>query len=280
MTWFRETLHPELEQAIRIDEDIYQGKTAFQSVRIFRNEILGRVLVLDDVVQTTELDEFVYHEMLTHVPILAHGNVGEVLIIGGGDGGCLEEVLKHPVTRATMVELDPDIVTLCREHLPAICGDAFDDKRTNLIIGDGAKFVAETADRFDLIIVDSTDPIGPSQVLFQEEFYGNCRRCLTDRGILITQNGVAFYQSDELRQSSRAFAKLFARGGFYFATVPTYIGGAMALGWASDGTDLAHPNVDELTSRYRRSGIETRYYNPDVHAGAFAMPNFVRDLTG
>ena len=239
MEWYREKLHAATEQGLRIDRLIYDGKTEFQSVLVFENEFLGRVLVLDGIVQTTEADEFIYHEMLAHVPLFSLEAPRQVLIIGGGDGGCLEEVLKHPVERATMVELDAEVVALCRQHIPSICGGAFDDPRTELVIGDGARYLAETERRFDAIIIDSTDPAGPGEVLFSESFYGHCRRALSERGMLITQNGVPFEQRREFTDSRDRFARLFRYPNFYFAAVPTYVGGVMAFGCASDGTDAS-----------------------------------------
>ena len=277
--WFRETLHPELQAGLRMDRLIHRGRTEFQSVLIFDNDFLGRVLVLDDVVQTTARDEFIYHEMLAHVPLLALENPREVLIIGGGDGGCLEEVLKHPVDRVTMIELDQGVVDLARQHLGMICGQAFDDPRTELRIEDGAKFLVETDRRFDLIIIDSTDPVGPGEVLFSQEFYGNCRRCLTPTGILITQNGVPFIQGGEFSASAKAFAQLFRYPGFYFAAVPTYMGGSMAFGCASQGTDAGDVPMQELNARQTARGLELRYYSAAVHVGAFAMPPYLQALT-
>ena len=278
MSWHRETLYPYIHQSIRIDEDLYHGRTAFQSVRIFRNEAVGRVLILDDVVQTTEADEFVYHEMLAHLPILAHGAVRRVLIVGGGDGGCLEEVLKHAVEQVVMVELDEEVVQLAREFLPAISNGAFDDPRLELTIGDGSKYVNETAARFDLIIVDSTDPIGPGEVLFQAPFYAGCHRCLNPDGILITQNGVPFFQRAEYLDTGAARARLFAHSGFYFAAVPTYFGGDLAFGWASDETDLAKPDVTLIRERYQAADLDTRFYNPEIHQAALALPNYLSRL--
>ena len=158
--WFHETLYPSVRQSLRIDKVIYEGRSRYQDILIFENEYLGRVLVLDGIVQTTEADEFYYHEMLGHVPIVGHGTAKSVLIVGGGDGGLLEEVLKHPVDRVVLVDIDGEVVRLCREHLPSICGGAFEDPRTELVIGDGIDFVRETELRFDVIIVDSTDPVG------------------------------------------------------------------------------------------------------------------------
>ncbi|MFP6697095.1 MAG: polyamine aminopropyltransferase [Alphaproteobacteria bacterium] len=277
--WFRETLHPEIQAGIRMDRLIHRGSTAFQSVLIFENDLLGRVLVLDEVVQTTERDEFIYHEMLAHVPLMSLSNPREVLIIGGGDGGCLEEVLKHPVDHVTMVELDREVVALCRRHLGNICGQAFDDPRVELRIEDGAKFVAETDRRFDVIIVDSTDPIGPGAVLFSPKFYENCRRCLTPDGILTTQNGVPFIQGEELTVSARAFGALFAHPRFYFAAVPMYMGGAMAFGCASQATDAGLVATSELQRRLDQRGLDLAYYSPTIHGAAFAMPPYLQVLT-
>lgn len=276
--WFRETLHPELQAGIRIDQLIYRGRTKFQSVLIFDNELLGRVLVLDDVVQTTAADEFIYHEMLAHVPLFSLDEPADVLIIGGGDGGCLEEVLKHPVHRVTMIELDRQVVDLARRHLGMICGEAFADPRTELRIEDGAKFLAETTRQFDVIIIDSTDPVGPGEVLFSPEFYANCRRCLRPDGILATQNGVPFIQGAELSSTARAFDALFQYPRFYFAAVPMYMGGAMAFGGASDGTDAGAVPLDLLQSRLRERALDLRYYSPSVHLGAFALPPYLQAL--
>lgn len=276
--WFRETLHPELQAGIRMDHLIYRGQTEFQSVLIFDNDLLGRVLILDDVVQTTARDEFIYHEMLAHVPLFSLDSPREVLIIGGGDGGCLEEILKHPVDRVTMIELDRQVVALAKAHLGMICGDAFDDPRTELRIEDGAKFLAETDRRFDVIIIDSTDPIGPGAVLFSPEFYTNCRRCLRPTGILVTQNGVPFIQDEELASSAKAFTALFRYPRFCFAAVPMYMGGAMAFGCASDGTDAGAIPVEILRARWERLGPDLRYYSPEVHLGAFAMPPYLQAL--
>ena len=162
--WFDETLHPEIGQRLSMDRVLFREKTGLQDLVIFENPRFGRVLALDGVVQTTEGDEFIYHEMLAHTPILAHGGVSRVLIIGGGDGGMAREVLRHAsVKHLTMVEIDRGVVDMSREHLPSLSAGAFDDPRLELVITDGAKFVHETGDRWDVVIVDSTDPIGPGR---------------------------------------------------------------------------------------------------------------------
>jgi spermidine synthase len=276
--WFHESLYPSVRQSLRIDNVVYRGKTKFQDVLIFENEYLGRVLVLDDVVQTTEADEFFYHETLSHVPIVGHGAAKAVLIVGGGDGGMLEEVLKHPIDRAVLVDIDGEVVELCREHLSSICGAAFDDPRTELMIGDGIEFVQTTEQRFDVIIVDSTDPVGPGEVLFGKPFYEACRSILSQDGVIVTQNGVPFFQGPELTQTHRFFSALFKWSGFFLVPVPTYSGGHMAFGWASDSRDLSVTDVSTVQSRLDLLSLETRYYNADVHVGSFALPNCVRGL--
>ena len=190
MTWYDEQLHSSIRQGLRADRILHRETTDQQDLVIFENPLFGRVLALDNVIQTTEGDEFVYHEMLAHVPILAHGEVARVLVIGGGDGGALREVLKHPVEQATLVEIDDQVIQLSRRHLPSLSAGAFDDPRTRVVITDGAKYVEETDDRYDLIIVDSTDPLGPGEVLFTERFYAGCKRCLEPKGIVITQSVV------------------------------------------------------------------------------------------
>jgi spermidine synthase len=175
-----------------------------------------------------------------------------------------------------MVELDRGVVDISREHLSGICANAFEDPRTNLIIGDGAKFVAETDRKFDVIIIDSTDPVGPGEVLFSKEFYSNCQRCLTDQGILITQNGVPFVQRDEFDKSRKSFEALFRYPNFYFAAVPTYALGVMALGCSSDGTNASAVPLEVLQKRFDALGLDTKYYTPEIHLGAFAWPAYLR----
>ncbi|WP_095590468.1 polyamine aminopropyltransferase [Actibacterium ureilyticum] len=276
--WVREKLHPDYAQALRIDEMLYDSETDHQRLKVFQNGTFGRVLTLDDVVQTTEGDNFIYHEMLTHVPILAHGAAKRVLIIGGGDGGMAREVLRHPtVEHITMVEIDAGVVAFSKEYLPTLSNGAFDDPRLTLVINDGALYMRETTDRFDVIIVDSTDPIGPGEVLFTDTFYGHAKRALTPGGILVTQNGVPFMQGDELTNTMRAFQALFSDATCYMATIPTYAGGPMAFGWGTDG-DARQTPLAELQSRFAAAGFETDYYTPAIHQGAFALPRYVERL--
>ena len=281
--WFDEKLYVEADspgyrQSFRIEKVLYEGRTDFQDVTILETKYFGRILVLDGVIQTTECDEFVYHEMLVHQPMIAHGAVKRVLIIGGGDGGVLREVLRHSVEAVTMVEIDGQVVDLCREYLPSLSAGAFDDPRANLEIGDGFGFVEETDQSFDVIIVDSTDPFGPGEILFSDAFYAHCKRVLTPGGIMVTQNGVPFFQGDEVATTAKRLRPHFQDVAFYGAVVPTYVGGFMTLAWASDDTSLRHKSLETIQERAHAAEITGRYWSPEMHQSAFTLPPFVTAL--
>ena len=210
--WANETLYSAWGQRFRVVREVAHVQSAFQDIRIFDSETHGRVMLLDGVVQITESDEFVYQEMLAHVPLLAHGSARRVLIIGAGDGGVLRRVLQHRgVERVVMVEIDGEVIRLCRHHMPAISGSAWDDPRAQVIVGDGIDYVRQApGDSFDAVIVDSTDPIGVGEVLFTDAFYANAARLLSARGVLVNQCGVPFMQSDELRETSLRRSRAFA----------------------------------------------------------------------
>lgn len=278
---YQETLYDGYGQRFSVDRMLHEVRTEHQHLVIFENARMGRVMALDGVIQTTEADEFIYHEMLTHVPILAHGNAKRVLIIGGGDGGMLREVSKHAsVEHITMVEIDGTVVDMCKEFLPNHSQGAFDDARLNLVIDDGMRFVATTTEKFDVIISDSTDPIGPGEVLFSENFYQACHRCLNEGGVLVTQNGTPFMQLDTVRNTAGRMNGLFADWHFYQAAVPTYIGGSMTFAWGSTNPALRKVDAARLAQRFAASGIQTRYYNPAIHQGAFALPQYVLQAIG
>jgi spermidine synthase len=275
--WFQEKLFPHVRQTFEITNILFQERTEHQSLVIFETPTYGRVLALDDIIQVTEKDEFVYHEMMTHTPIIAHGKAKKVLIIGGGDGGILREALRHKsVEKVTMVEIDRGVVDMCLKYMPSIPQKAFNDKRTDLVIDDGAKFVATTKEKYDVVIVDSTDPMGPGEVLFTEQFYKNCRRCLTDKGILVNQNGVPFMQPDEITMTYRRRGKFFKDTSFYIAAVPSYYGGFMTLGWASNDKKARLVPLATLVRRVKSAKLKaTKYYTPDIHRACFALPAFV-----
>src|SRR3984885_8821544 len=236
-SWINETLYPDWGQRFLMTHELARVKSEFQDIVIFESGSHGRVMVLDGVIQITEGDEFVYQEMLTHVPLLAHGAAANVLIIGAGDGGVLRRVLRHgSVKRAVMVEIDGEVIRLSKEFLPAIAGAAWNDPRADVIVGDGIDYVKRAPDgAFDVIIVDSTDPIGVGEVLFTDEFYANAARILTARGLVVNQCGVPFMQPDELRETSLRRAKFFPHVTAYVAAGPTYVGGFLTPGWGGEG---------------------------------------------
>ncbi len=278
MTRFAETLHAEWCQEFGDIELLHAEQTDFQDLKIFTNPIFGKVMALDGVIQTTTADEFIYHEMMTHPPLLAHGAVKRVLIIGGGDGGCLREVLKHPVEQVTKVEIDAGVIAASKKFLPEISNGAFEDPRANIIVGDGLAFVAETEEKFDVIIVDSTDPEGPGEVLFTEKFYADCARCLTEKGIIVTQCGVPFLQPIGVTRSYQRLRSAFADVTFTTVAVPTYVGGIMTLGWASQDPSLRLLGAESLRTRADTLNLQTNYYTPEVHLASFALPGYVQRL--
>src|SRR5436190_7709559 len=216
--WIPETLFDELgfRMTFAVERVLYELETEHQDLVLFENKLFGKVLMLDGATQVTTRDEFIYHEMMTHVPILAHGSAREALIIGGGDCGIAEEVLKHKsVERLTQVEIDASVVEFSKEHFPEFTKPVLTNKRFDLVIDDGMRYVAKTERRFDVIIVDSTDPQGPGKVLFSDKFYRACRRCMTKGGIMVTQNGVPILQAGELIAGISKFRNLFADGSCY-----------------------------------------------------------------
>ncbi|SUB83375.1 Spermidine synthase [Pragia fontium] len=275
--WF-ETLHSGFGQFFSIKKTLYHNKTDHQDLIIFENDVMGRVMALDGVVQTTERDEFIYHEMMAHIPIFAHGKAKRILIIGGGDGGMLREVCRHQgVEHITMVEIDANVVEFCREYLPHHSAGSYEDPRFNLVIEDGVNFVNQTELKFDVIISDCTDPIGPGESLFTSDFYQGCARCLNENGIFVAQNGVCFLQQDEAVNSHQKLANYFEDVSFYQAAIPTYYGGIMTFAWASQNPQLRHHQLTTIESRFTASGMHCRYYNPAIHLGSFALPQYLQD---
>lgn len=280
-SWINETLYEGWGQRFRIKQELARVTSPFQDIIVFESETHGRVLVLDGVIQITEGDEFAYQEMIAHVPLLAHGAARSVLIIGAGDGGVLRRVLHHrQVSRAVMVEIDAEVIRLSKEFLPSIAGDAWSDPRAEVIVGDGIDYVTRAAaDSFDVIIVDSTDPIGVGEVLFTDAFYEHCARVLTKDGMIVNQCGVPFMQHDELHETSLRRAKFFPHVSAYVAAVPTYVGGFMTLGIAAKGKGLEPVDVATIRARAEDAGISgaTRYWTPEIHLGAFNLPPYIAE---
>jgi spermidine synthase len=279
--WMPETLFDDLgfRMTFEVDRVLHETRTDHQHLVLFEHRFFGKILMLDGATQVTSRDEFVYHEMMTHVPLFAHGNAKDVLIVGGGDCGIAEEVLRHrSVERVTQVEIDASVVEFAKQHFPEFTGPVLADKRFELIIDDGMNYVAATERRFDVIIVDSTDPLGPGEVLFSEAFYDGCRRCMRKGGVMVTQNGVPVFQADELTVAINKLRKRWADGTCYVAAIPTYVGGHLAMGWAADNTRLRRASVETIAARYRKAGsFPTRYWTPEVHVAAFALPRFIAD---
>ncbi len=279
--WIDETLYDAWGQRFRVKQELARFKSAFQDIVIFDSETHGRVLMLDGIVQITERDEFVYQEMMVHVPLIAHGAARRVLIIGAGDGGVLRRVLQHSgLERVVMVEIDDDVIRLSKAFLPGIAGNAWHDTRAEVIIGDGIDFVSKAATgSFDVILVDSTDPVGVGEVLFTDAFYKHCERALTDNGIIVNQCGVPFMQAEELRQSSLRRGKFFPHVAAYVVAVPSYVGGFMTLGIAAKGLGSLQSDAGLVRNRAGHAGIlgQTRYWTPEMHISAFALPPYISE---
>ena len=276
--WFSETVTPGIRLSLKATKVLRDERTGNHELAVIDNAVFGRVLLLDGAVQVTSRDEFVYHEMMAHVPILGHGAARDVLIVGGGDCGLAEEVLKHEsILSLTQVEIDPRVVDLAREHFADINAAVFHDSRFHLVIGDGAAFVKRAERRFDVILVDSTDPIGPGQVLFTEEFYRDVHECLNRGGILVTQNGVPFLQGAEFAAAMEYLGSAFRHVACYAIAVPTYFGGHLALGWSSDDRAALDTPLETLAARCEAAGLRTRYYTPAVHRAAFALPRYMQE---
>jgi spermidine synthase len=279
--WASETLYADWGQRFRVKRELARVQSAFQEIVIFDSFTHGRVMLLDGVVQITEADEFVYQEMIAHVPLVAHGGPKRVLIIGAGDGGVLRRVLQHgSVEHAVMVEIDGEVIRLAKEFLPGIAGEAWSDPRAEVLVADGIDHVRRAADAsYDVIIVDSTDPIGVGEALFTDEFYAHAARILAGHGIVVNQCGVPAMQADELRETSLRRRRAFPDVSAYLAAVPTYVGGFMTLGWA--GRDAAQRALApaELARRAEVAGIlgRTRYWTPELHAAAFALPPYISE---
>lgn len=275
MRAFQENLYEHHSQVFTMDAELYRGQTEFQEVLIFENRLFGRVLVLDGIVQLTQRDNYIYHEMLTHVPLVAHARTKSVLIIGGGDGGALKEILKHPVEQVVMVELDKDVIRLSKRYFPEVSSGAFEDGRVNLIVGNGFEYVAQTWRQFDAIIVDSTDPIGPGEELFTRSFYERCRKLLRPGGVLSLQSGVPFYNPEQLQVVCGRLALSFEGVRPYLAPVPTYAGGMLALVAAGESHKALRPPIKTLRERFQRLHLRTDYYSPAIHRAAFTLaPRF------
>jgi spermidine synthase len=282
-THVKERLHKGYTQAMEVTRVLADEKTRYQRIRIFDTIANGRVMTLDDIVQITSRDESAYADMLTHLPMLEHGKVERVMIVGGGDLSIADEALKHAsVKEVVLVDIDGRVIELCKQHLGSINAKAFKDKRLTLEVADAFEYLGRKTSRnhFDLIIADRPDPVGPGKALFGETFYDRIKGALRQGGYATFQTGVPFYQPEEITEALQELARFFPRSGLYLSVVPTYIGGFMALSWASKGGKaLGTPaGLKKAKAAYKRLKLKTDYYNPEIHAAAFALPNWIRSL--
>lgn len=275
--WFTEEHTSNVRFSIRVDKHIESVQSDFQKIDVFQTSEFGKVLVIDGFVMLTEKDEFIYHEMITHVPMSVNPNMKSILVIGAGDGGTVRELTRYKsVEKIDMVEIDKTVVDVCMEHIPQTASK-LNDNRVNLYFEDGLKFVKTKTNEYDLIIVDSTDPIGPGFELFTQEFYENCFNALKEDGILVNQHESPYYkrESEAMQRAHKKIKTVFPVAKVYQAHIPTYGSGHWLFGFASKKYDpIEHINVDNWNSL----GLTTKYYNTALHKGAFALPNYVIEL--
>lgn len=271
--WFTELHHGGAGLTLKVKQVLYSKHSDFQRIDVVDTEVYGRALVLYGSIMLTDRDCFIYPEMISHVPLFAHPNPKNVLIIGGGDGGALTETLKHPgIENATMVEIDPQVVEVSKEFFPQL-GAGFDDPRATLVFDDGAKFVAESERSFDVIMSDSSDPVGPAEVLFQGQFYRNVHDRLSDDGIFVAQTESPFYHTDSVPKIYRNLREVFPIVRMYTATIPAYPGVVWSFCFCSKKYE---PMEKFDAARVNLAGL--RCYNADLHRAAFALPNYVQAL--
>ena len=275
--WFSEAQTPNVKLSIRVDKQLYSGQSEFQRIDVFESPEFGRFLTLDGYMMLTEKDEFIYHEMITHVPMAVHPHVRRVLVIGAGDGGVIRELTRYPeIESIDMVEIDPQVVEVCREYLPQTACK-LDDPRVHIHYEDGLKYIRRFEDAYDLIIVDSTDPFGPGEGLFTREFYGNCYKALREDGIMVNQHESPFYDEDAVacQRAHKRIVESFPISRVYQAHIPTYPSGHWLFGFASK---KYHPLKDLNEGRWNAQGLACKYYTTTLHRGAFYIPAYVEEL--
>ncbi|MDR0947104.1 MAG: polyamine aminopropyltransferase [Ruminococcus sp.] len=274
--WFSEPHTRDVKLSVRVDKHLYTEVTEFQRIDVFESPEFGRFLTLDGYIMLTQKDEFIYHEMIVHVPMAVNPDIKKVLVIGAGDGGTIRELTRYnTIEYIDVAEIDGRVVEVCKEFLPqTACG--FNDERVFLHIEDGLKYVRSKEDEYDLIIVDSTDPFGPGEGLFTAEFYGNCSNALNSNGILINQHESPFYDNDakNCQRAHRRISEMFNTAEVYQLHIPTYPSGHWLFGFASDKFKPTEFDAE----KWNNLGHVTHYYNTDIHVGAFALPSYVKQL--
>lgn len=270
--WFTEKQTPNLAISCRVNKVLCSEQTPFQKLAILDTVEFGRMLTLDNVIQTTVKDEFVYHEMITHVGLNTHPNPRQVLVIGGGDGGSIREVVKHQqVEKARMVEIDGRVIEAAKEFLPELsCGYA--DPRVEILVDDGIKHVKNHQDAYDMIVVDSTDPVGPAKGLFNEAFYQNVHSALKEDGLFVAQTESPFFNRKLIKDIHQVLRGIFPIVRLYMVYIPTYPGGMWTFTMGSKSHDPVQAALDDL------GNFNNKYYSPAVHRSAFVLPPFVEEL--
>jgi len=273
--WFTETVNDTVGNTIKIKERIFSGHSDFQKIEIVDAYHYGRTLILGGSVMLTEKDEFTYHEMISHIPLFTHPHPEHVLVIGGGDGGTIREVMKHPtVTRAKLVEIDPLVIEKSKQFLPFVSCE-MENPRVEVIIQDGIQYIKPHQGIFDVILIDSTDPVGPAVGLYQEEFFKNVYKALKDDGIVVAQSESPFFDRRIVRELYALLKPLFPIRKMYLAPVPSYPSGLWSFVFCSKKYD---PILDNRCEDLRRLNFNMRYYNEAIHQAAFAIPNFIQEL--
>ena len=280
MKKFTEELYKKYNQNITIEKIITSQKSKFQNILIFDSKYFGRILTLDKVIQITEFDHFYYSEMLSHIPVITHGKVKRVLIIGGGDGAIAHEVLKHNSIKEVFIcEIDQDVINLSIKYLKKINFGSLKNPKVKIIIEDASQFIKRNnfKNYFDLIIADRPDPIGPGKNLFKIKFYKDIKNALSNSGIAVFQNGVPFFQKKELKDAMKHLKSTFNYSGVYLTVVPTYIGGYMALTWSSNAIDISKKvNLDKHSKVINK--LNTQYYTKEIHYTSFILPKWIKEI--
>lgn len=272
--WFNEKESDSLHVQHRVMQVLFQGRSQYQEIAVIDTVEFGRMLVLDGITQLSVRDEFVYHEMLAHVPLFTHPNPENVLVIGGGDGGTVREILKHPqVKRVHLVEIDRQVLEVCREYLPELAS-SFDDPRVTVHVADGIQFVRQQHCSFDAILVDSTDPLGPSEGLFTARFYADAADALREEGVLALQSESPFFTPELVQDVYCAVRASFADVRLYMATVPTYSLAPWSFTLASKSS------LEGRDFRQAPDSLQTKYYSPEIHRACFALPPYVKAVLG
>ncbi|MDR3542557.1 MAG: polyamine aminopropyltransferase [Desulfosporosinus sp.] len=277
--WYTEQHTENVRFSIKIDKPLYSGQSEFQRIDVFNSNEFGNFLTLDGLMMVTEKDEFIYHDMIVHVPMATNSKIKNVLVIGAGDGGTVRELTRYgTLEHIDMVEIDKMVVDVCREYLPQTACK-LDDPRVQLYFEDGLKFVRSKENAYDLIVVDSTDPFGPGEGLFTREFYGNCFKALKEDGILVNQHESPYYEeyAKSMQRAHKRIRELFPVCRVYQAHIPTYPSGHWLFGFASKTYD---PLTDIDEQAWNSLGLNTKYYNTEIHKGCFALPNYVKELLG